>query len=615
VARDPKNRHLHVEDRISQESHAVRRSPDQEEGQIEGQIEGSLELLRFQAAIEASGDVLYDWNLTTDELTLLGATAPLFGRGTASLPDRGEDLNARISPEDVPVRMRALSEHISGRGPFDCEYRVCAGNGEPQWIHDRGAVEISPSGRPERLIGVLRLITQRKQHEAQLEYQANFDELTGHFNKVRLREALDQALAQSLRYEQNGAFLVIGLDQMGMINTAYGYEAGDAILFEVSRRLDQCLRETDVIGRLGGDRFGVVVSCCNQAQAQITAERILLAVRQTPIEIGGKQVHVTASASLVVFPSQSKTSFDVMTKAEGALFQAKLAGRDCIQGYEMSEEQRLGFQTNMDIGEQVKLALKEKRLCFAYQPIVDAASEEVRLYECLMRMHAPDGELITANRFVPVIEQLGLMRAVDRYALELAIEDLKRYADVRLAVNISGLTAADRSWLRALSAHLKDRRDLAERLVIEITETAAMYDIEETAHFVTAVRDLGCQVAVDDFGAGYTTFRHLKSLTVDLVKIDGSFVKGICNSTENQLFIRNLLSLAKTFGLETVAECVENEDEAAYLAKEGVELLQGWFFGKPSLEPTWKGEAQDTSAPAATADWSTGQDQPQRAAN
>ncbi|MDX1575881.1 MAG: EAL domain-containing protein, partial [Kiloniellales bacterium] len=126
---------------------------------------------------------------------------------------------------------------------------------------------------------------------------------------------------------------------------------------------------------------------------------------------------------------------------------------------------------------------------------------------------------------------------------------------------------------------------------------------------------LGCKVAVDDFGAGYTTFRHLKSLTVDLVKIDGSFVKGICNSTENQLFIRNLLSLAKTFGLETVAECVENAEEAAYLAKEGVEMLQGWFFGKPSLEPAWKGDAQDSSPPAAAADWSPSQDQPQRAAN
>jgi len=585
----------------------VLRSSDREEGYSE--------LVRIRAAIEASGDILYDWDLATDKLVLLGATDPVFGPDATGLPARGEDLNARINPEDMPVRMRTLSEHIAGHGPYDCEYRLRGGNGEPQWIHDRGAVEISATGAPQRLVGVFRLITQRKQHEAQLEYQANFDELTGHFNKVRLREALDQTLAQSLRYQQTGAFLVVGLDQMGMINTAYGYKAGDAILFEVSQRLDHCLRATDVIGRIGGDRFGVVVSCCSEAQAQITAERILRAVRQSPIEIGGKQVHVTASASVVVFPGHSKTSFDVMTKAEGALFQAKMAGRDCIQWYEMSEEQRLGFQTNMDIGEQVKLALKEQRLTFAYQPIVDASGGAVRLYECLLRMHAPDGEVITANRFVPVIEQLGLMRTVDRHALEMAIDDLERHPDVRLAVNISGLTAADRSWLRALVARLKDRNEVAQRLVIEITETAAMYDIEETARFVTAVRELGCKVAVDDFGAGYTTFRHLKSLTVDLVKIDGSFVKGICNSKENQLFIRNLLSLAKTFGLETVAECVENAEEAEYLANEGVELLQGYYFGKPTLTPEWKNDDPESDPTAAPDDWSPSQDQPRRATN
>ena len=147
------------------------------------QIEGSSDLVRIRAAIEASGDILYDWNLATDKLTLLGATAPVFGQDATALPASGEDLNARINPEDMPVRMRALSEHIAGHGPFDCEYRLSAGNGEPQWIHDRGAVEVSATGAPERLIGVLRLVTQRKQHEAQLEYQANFDELTGHFNE------------------------------------------------------------------------------------------------------------------------------------------------------------------------------------------------------------------------------------------------------------------------------------------------------------------------------------------------------------------------------------------------------------------------------------------------
>ncbi|MDX1424143.1 MAG: EAL domain-containing protein [Kiloniellales bacterium] len=577
--------------------------------------ESHSELVRFRAAIEASGDILYEWDLATDELRLLGATAGLFGRDGAQVPATGEALNERIDPEDMPARMRALSEHIAGRGHYDCEYRLHGDDHEPQWIHDRGAVEVSATGAPQRLIGVLRLITQRKQHEAQLEYQASFDELTGHFNKVRLREALDQALAQSLRYDQNGAFLVIGLDQMGMINTAYGYEAGDAILFEVSQRLDRCLRATDVIGRLGGDRFGVLVSCCSESQARVTAERILRAVRQTPIEIGGKQVHVTASASVVVFPSQSKTSFDVMAKAEGALLQAKLAGRDCIQWYEMSEEQRLGFQTSMDIGEQVKLALKEGRLSFAYQPIVDAGRGTVRLFECLLRMRAPDGEIVAANRFVPVIEQLGLMRTVDRHALEMAVDDLERHPGVRLAVNISGLTAADRSWLRVLVARLKHRREIAERLVIEITETAAMFDIEETARFVTAVRELGCQVAVDDFGAGYTTFRHLKSLTVDLVKIDGSFVKAIHHSTENQLFIRNLLSLAKSFGLETVAECVQTAEEAAYLAKEGVELLQGHFFGEPTLEPPWKAERPAGEVATGATLRREGEERPRRVAN
>jgi EAL domain-containing protein (putative c-di-GMP-specific phosphodiesterase class I) len=183
---------------------------------------------------------------------------------------------------------------------------------------------------------------------------------------------------------------------------------------------------------------------------------------------------------------------------------------------------------------------------------------------------------------------LGLIRAIDRHGLDLALGDLENHPDIHLAMNISGLTAADRSWLRALTMHLKDRRDLAERLIIEITETAALHDIEETARFVSAVRDLGCRVAVDDFGAGYTTFQHLKSLTVDVVKVDGSFVKGIRDSEENQLFLRNLLSLARSFGLDTVAECVESAEDAEYLMREGVDLLQGYYFGKPTTKPAWR---------------------------
>ncbi len=542
---------------------------------------GLAELARLRAAVEASGDVIYDWDLATGSIRWSGAAVVLFDLSGTTLPQNADDFHARINAEDLPRRMRALTEHLSVDAIYDCEYRVRDDSGEFQWVHDRGAVELSASGTPTRLIGMLRLVTQRKEHEARLEHLANFDELTGHFNKVRLREALDHALAQSTRFNHCGAFMVVGLDHMGMINTAYGYEAGDAVLVAIGQRLDRCLRSSDIVGRLGSDRFGMVLACCDEEQATHAAERILNMIRMTPVSIGETRISVTASASIVIFPTQSKTSLDAMTKAEGALLQAKAAGRDCISAYEMSEEQRRIYRDSMDVGEQVKQALKEDRFSFVYQPVVDAQTNEIRFFECLLRMHDPKGELIEAGKFVPAVEQLGLMRTIDRRVLDLAIKDLETYPDITLAFNISGLTAADRSWLRALIASLKGRRDLAQRLIVEITETAALHDIEDSARFVSAVRALGCQVAIDDFGAGYTTFKHLKSLTVDVVKIDGSFVRDISRSAENQVFIRNLLSLAHTFGLATVAEFVESREDAAYLAQVGVDYLQGYFFGKP----------------------------------
>ena len=534
-------------------------------------------------AVLASGDILYEWDLTSDRVTWAGGTAEVFGRGAEALPESGEAFQQQIHPEDQAKRSRAVSEQVAEGGRFDCEYRLRRPGGGFLWLHDRGSVILSKSGSASRLVGVLRVVTERKQHEARLEYLANYDDLTGHFNKQRLREALDQALVHSLRFEQNGAFLVLGLDQMGRINSAYGHEAGDTVLSEIARRLEQSLRPTDVIGRLGSDRLGVVLVGCPEHQAQGCAERVLQIIRQAPVKIGEGQVHVTCSASLVFFPEQSKTSFDLIAKGEGALLMAKAAGRDCLAVYEMNEEQMRDNRASLRLGERVKTALQDGRLVFAYQPVVDAVSQEVRFFESLLRMRAEDGSIIPAKRFVPVVEELGLVRMVDRRALDLAIHELEAYPDLNLAVNISGLTAADRSWLRRLVGRLKGRPDLATRLVVEITETAALYDIEESASFVATVRDLGCRVALDDFGAGYTTFRHLKALTVDLVKIDGSFVRDIRNNTENQLFIRNLLSLARSFGLETVAECVENAEDAAFLRDEGIELLQGYHFGRPQV--------------------------------
>lgn len=553
--------------------------------------EGLAELARLRAAVDGSGDLVYSWDLATDRIEWVGRAAEFFGLGATTVPCNGDRFHGRINPEDLPARMQSLSEHFAGSMDYDCEYRVRADNGEFRWIHDRGTVEMSPGGTPVRLSGMLRLVTQRKQNETRLEHLANYDDLTGHYNKLRLREALDYALTYSLRYGSPGAFLAVGIDQLDRINTAYGSIAGDRVLIEVARRLDQCLRTTDVIGRLGSDRFGVVLAFCSPDDAAMIGERIVDAMRQKPVAIDESRVHVTISIGLVHFPDQARTSFDIFINAEAALLKAKSSGRDCVQVFTMSEERRSAHRANMELGEEVTVALKEDRLVFAYQPVVDAVSHEVRYYECLLRMVAPDGTVISAGAFVPVVERLGLMRALDRHTLDLVVRDLENYPDVTLAFNISGVTAADRGWLRALVAHLKDRRDLANRMIVEITETAALLDIDDTARFVSVLRDLGCEVSIDDFGAGYTTFRHLKALTVDVVKIDGSFVHDLAHSTENQLFIRNLLSLAQSFNLVTVAECVETNEEAAILCSEGVNMLQGYFFGRPELSPVWRQQA------------------------
>src|SRR5215813_2437782 len=525
----------------------------------------------LQRAVEAAGDLLYDWDLATDKITWIGSAAEIFGTADASGIATGESFVNRINPEDVAVRLKALSDHFADGKQYDCEYRVRSDHGTFCWIHDRGRAQRTESAAPGRMIGSLRLVNARKQHEARLERLASFDELTGHLNQVRLREALEHALSYSRRSEVPGGYLVIGVDKLSQVNSSMGHEAGDAVLIEIGQRLDRCLRASDVVGRIGMDRFGVVLGQCSQGQMARAAERILQAVRETPFPTDGTDTHISVSIGGVAFSEFCNTAYDVMAKGETALKQAKRDGRDRFVMHRVSEQQGEMHRQNLAVGNKVKDALRDHRLQFAFQPVVRAGNKEAVFHECLLRMLDDNGEIVPAGVFVPVIEQLGLVRLIDRYVLDLAVQALSENPALTLAINISGLTSSDQSWLRMLSALVKNKPDVARRLIIELTETSALTDIEESARFLAAIRELGCRVAVDDFGAGFTSFRHLKTLTLDIVKIDGSFV-------------RNLLGLAEAYGMETVAECVETQEDARFLIGEGVKYLQGYYFGKPSLE-------------------------------
>ncbi|MDF1747732.1 MAG: EAL domain-containing protein [Alphaproteobacteria bacterium] len=553
-------------------------------------IDSAIELQKTLAAqaLIASGDLAYCWNLKDDSIAWIGNPKPVLGTENFSEILTGESFSERLNPEDLARRLQVLNRHFATSKPYDCEYRIRRKDGAFCWVHDRGGAVYDDVGAPHFMYGTLRVVTGRKQQESLLEHRANYDDLTGHLNKVRLREALQNALSYNERYKVSGGYLAVGIDKLSMINDGYGHEAADAVIIGVGQRIERCLRVTDVIGRIGGDRFGCVLSHCDENGLNITAEKILDSFRSSPIETPSGPIHVTVSIGGSQIPGFIRTALDAMTGAESALAEAKGNGRNCFVSYRVTEEQRLRQRTNISLGEKVMKALDDGRIVLAYQPVVDATTRQTSYYETLIRMIDEVGDIIAAGQFIPVVEKLGMIRPLDLRALELAVTDLRNYPDVRLAVNVSSLTVTDPAWLRTLVSLIKGRSDVAKRLTIEITETAALEDFDVTARFVSSVRDLGCKVALDDFGSGYTSFRHMKSLTVDVVKIDGAFVTDVATNRENQMFIRTLLGLAEGFGLQTVAECIETLEEADILTSEGANFLQGWFFGRPEVNPPWR---------------------------
>lgn len=549
----------------------------------------TAELARFKLALAASGDAVFDWDLTTGKITWSEAVCAMVGVASTDSINTASGFLDLVAVEDEAQRAQALARQLGqpDAHPFDCEYRLRRGDGLSLRVRERATAVRDGAGRPIRLVGTLTRVTAREQREARLEWLSSYDELTGHLNRPRLREAVEHAIAYSRRYDRPSAYLLVAIDNLGLLNNAYGYDAADAVIVQVGQRLEQTLRSSDVIGRVAGNQFGVVLNQCGESEMALAAEKLLGAVRQGLIETPRGPISVTLSIGGVVLPVNAMSAQEAMGRANEALVAAKRQGRDCFLPYKPLHGLATLQDNMMALGERVVTALKSDRLCLAFQPMVDAKDDRPVVHEALLRLTEPSGLLVPAGVFMPAVEALGLIRRVDRRVLELIAQEFEADPAVQLAVNISGLTVTDPSWLRGLRAAVLANPGMAQRLVVEITETAVMRDLDESVRFVGAVKEMGVRVALDDFGAGNTSFRHLKALGVDLVKIDGSFVRNLAGNPDNQLFVRALVELATGFGAQVVAECVESANDAEAVKRFGVHYLQGWHYGRPQVERRW----------------------------
>jgi diguanylate cyclase (GGDEF)-like protein len=541
---------------------------------------------RLRLALLGARTAAFDWTLGDDRIHWDGSESTMPEFADLERLTVGQEFCAWLSPEARARLLAIVQTPPDDDANFRLEFEALTKT-QRRWFELCAVCVPGAAGSAERITGMMREITEEKNALTRLSYLATSDELTGHLNRTRLRDELARAIQQTTAQGRACAFVVTAIDKLAVINETYGFDVADEVIVAVGERLAKTLRTSDVIGRTAGNKFGIVLGECGEREMALVAERLHSAVKGETIDTRAGSVSASVSVGAVWLPQGTATSQEAMLRAEEALERAKGMGRNGFAVYSGSEHRESQRRRLINIGDEVMSALADQRLVLAYQPIVGARSRQAEHHECLLRMRRKDGTIAPAGAFIPASETLGLVRLLDRRALEIAVAQLYRHPEIKLSINVSGTTAGDHSWLQSFINYVRENREVAERMTVELTETAALQAFEENARFVTRLRDMGCRVAIDDFGAGYTSFRNLHNLRVDMVKIDGEYVKNLSGSPDNQLFVRTLVDLAKNFQLETVAEWVGSEQDAELLADFGVDYFQGYYFGEPVLSPAW----------------------------
>ncbi len=411
-------------------------------------------------------------------------------------------------------------------------------------------------------------ITVRKAMELELKHLSEHDPMTGIHNRRQFFVELDRALRYAARYGRPGAVLMLDLDNFKWINDSYGHATGDQQLRAVAQVLRSRLRETDIVARIGGDEFAVVLPEATEEQALMVARDLRFLLCERPI---GPPVYV--SIGIAMFDgSEDLSSDDMLVSADMAMYQIKEAGGDQAAVYNGRSGELMSRVKNL------REALAEQRFILHAQPIIDLRSGRVARRELLIRMVSDDGEIVPPGDFLPLAERFSLIGELDRWVIDQALILARRQP---VNVNLSGRSVGDPRILDAVRESISDGLD-PRNLIFEITETAVMTDFARAREFVSALKELGCELALDDFGTGFGSFTYLKHLPARYLKIDMDFVRDINDDPTDAEIVRSIVGIAHTLGKETIAEGVENADVLQTLRELGVDYAQGFHLGSPA---------------------------------
>jgi len=431
-------------------------------------------------------------------------------------------------------------------------------------------------------------ITRQKQTAEQLLYMAERDHLTGLFNRRRFQEELERMIASHTRSQSRFAMIFFDLDEFKYINDTFGHRAGDTVLVRISGEIHSHVRANEFFSRLGGDEFAILAPITELQEAEPIAERIVRSIAGLPFRFEGKNLRMTTSVGVSVFPDHGNTGEAIAAHADTAMYAAKQRGKNTARIYDASMASESDMSSHLTWNERIINALDHDQFVLHYQAVKNIHSDSISHYELLIRMIDTDNpdHLIMPGNFIPVAEKTNKIVLIDQWVIRKAIAELSRAPELpALAINISGRSLDEPMLPGFIAKELETQSVDARRLILELTETSAVSDISDAQRFIEEMHKLGCQVYLDDFGAGYSTFSYLKHIHADCLKFDGQFIVDLSNDPTNQIFVRSMVSIARGLGKHTVAEFVEDADTLAMLRDMGVDMAQGYFIHKPSATP------------------------------
>ena len=448
-----------------------------------------------------------------------------------------------------------------------------------------------------------KVIAQRRLYETALSWQATHDELTGLVNRTAFRERLTQAVnAAKDEMPTACSLMFIDLDQFKIINDTCGHAAGDEMLRRIGPPIQDLLASNDIIARLGGDEFGILLPTTDMGRALVVAESIRAAVEQIDFAWGRRSFTVTASIGLVSDHAGAASAEELMSKADMACLMAKEKGRNRVHSHGKEDRELHGRILELNWVHRIQQALAEDRFCLYAQEIValsETRDEGIHL-ECLIRMRDESGNIVPPSSFLPAAERFGLIKLIDRWVVRRAFQTLSQHRALGTAmpiaqcgINLSGATVGDDAFLGFLKGAFEEFRIPPGIVCFEVTETAAIVNLDAARSFITDLRALGCTFALDDFGSGMSSFNYLKELPVDYLKIDGAFVKNLLTDRPDRAMVEMINHVGHVMGKRIIAEFVETQDVADALRIIGIDYVQGYGIDRPSpFTPSFKATDQ-----------------------